>query len=317
LYSGYRGNTKPFAGSVANGITAASVVTYSGDGGQRLAQVSASRQLGISDPGSDIFQNVSNGNGTFVTSFNNANAGTGIIDAGSVTNPAAWNSVANKNISANFYVDNTQTPPVTYYDLVNSANVSLLTGATAVVPTFTAGGPAPAGLRVYTSGQAIAVNNLWAGPVPGAIVPSDYGVQVTITGSPASGDTFSLAPSTTQSMFTTLSNLINTVENPQTSTAAGNAALANNIGFALTNLDQATNNILDVRAEIGSRMSEVSALGTANTSQSLQYQQNLSNLQDLDYAKAVSDLAQKQVGLTAAQKSFQTIAQMSLFSYLP
>ena len=321
LYSGFRGTTKPFAGAVANAQTAASVVTYSGDGGQRLAQVSASRQLAISDPGSQIFQNVTTGNGTFVTAFNAANTGTGIVDAGNVTNPAAWNSVANKDISVKFYVDNTQTPSVTYYDLIDTtANVSLLTGTTPAVPTFPAVTP-PAGLRVYTDGQSIAVNNLWAptppATTPPAISPSDYGVQVTITGSPASGDSFSIAPSTNQSMFTTLSNLINAVENPQTSTAAGVAALANNIGFALTNIDQATNNVLDVRSEIGARQNEVTALGTANSSQSLQYQQTLSNLQDLDYNKAVSDLAQKQIGLTAAQKSFQTIAQMSLFTYLP
>jgi flagellar hook-associated protein 3 FlgL len=315
LYSGYMGSTKPFNGSVATGVT------YSGDNGQRTTQVSASRQLAISDSGSSVFQRIANGNGSFTTAYSGTNTGTGVIDGGAVTNPAAWSSVVNKNINVNFYVDNTQTPPVTYYDLVNGAGagagISLLTGAAAVVPTFTVGGPAPGGLRVYTSGQAIPLNNLWAGPIPAAITPSDYGIQVTLTGSPATNDSFAIAASSSQSVFTTIANLINAVENTQTSTAAGGAALSNQIGFALTNLDQAHNNILNVRAQLGSRLNEVTALGSSNSAESLQYQQTLSNLQDLDYAKAISDYTKNQMVLTAAQKSYQSIAQLSLFNYLP
>jgi flagellar hook-associated protein 3 FlgL len=312
LYSGFMGSTKPFSGSVANGVT------YAGDNGQRLAQVSASRQLAISDSGSAIFQRIANGNGYFATGLPAApaNTGTGVIDGGTVTNPAAWNSVTNKNLAVKFYVDGTQTPPVTYYDLIDTtANISLLTGAAPVAPTFPLAGPTS--LRTYTAGQAIAFKNLWAGPVPPAVTPSDYGMQVVVTGSPATNDSFTIAPSTSQSVFTTMANLINALENTQTGTAAGGAVLANQVGFALTNLDQANNNILNVRAQTGSRLNEVTALGNSNSAQSLQYQQALSNLQDLDYAKAISDYTKAQMVLTAAQKSYQGIAQLSLFNYLP
>jgi flagellar hook-associated protein 3 FlgL len=311
VYSGYMGSTKPFSGTVATGVT------YAGDNGQRTAQVSASRQLAISDSGSSVFQRIASGNGYFATGYTGTNTGTGVVDGGAVTNPAAWNSVTNKNLNVKFYVDATKTPPVTYYDLIDStANVSLLTGAAPVAPTFPAAAP-PTGLRVYAAGQAIAFNNLWAGPAPAAVTPADYGIQVTITGSPATNDSFTIAPSSSQSVFTTIANLINAVENTLTGTPAGGAALSNQIGFALTNLDQANNNILNVRAEIGSRLNEVTALGSANSAQNLQLQQTLSNLQDLDYAKAISDMAKNQLGLTAAQKSFQAISQLSLFTYLP
>ena len=63
-------------------------------------------------------------------------------------------------------------------------------------------------------------------------------------------------------------------------------------------------------------MNEIESLASLNENLSLQYQQNLSDLQDLDYAKAISDLTRKQVDLEAAQQSFSRISQLSLFNYL-
>ena len=42
----------------------------------------------------------------------------------------------------------------------------------------------------------------------------------------------------------------------------------------------------------------------------------LSELRDLDYAKALSDLAEQQFYLEAAQKSFKEISGSTLFNYL-
>jgi flagellar hook-associated protein 3 FlgL len=84
----------------------------------------------------------------------------------------------------------------------------------------------------------------------------------------------------------------------------------------VTNLDQASSNILRVRAQIGTRMNEIESLGNLDDSLGFQYQQTLSNLQDLDYAKAISDLTQQQTILQAAQQSFVKISQLSLFNFL-
>ncbi|MDP3038123.1 MAG: flagellin, partial [Rhodocyclaceae bacterium] len=192
----------------------------------------------------------------------------------------------------------------TYYDLVDvTGNVSLLTGA---VPT--ASFPGPTGLRRYFDGQPLTFNGL-------AGATADYGISVNVTGNPAAGDSFSLAPSTSQSLFRTLANLIGALEGG-TVGPGSQAKFANEIGFALTNLDQANDNILRVRAAIGSRLSEVDSLSDVNQDLQLQYQQTLSNLQDLDYAKAISDLTRKQTDLEAAQKSFMRVSQLSLFNYL-
>ncbi|MDP1652691.1 MAG: flagellar hook-associated protein FlgL [Rhodocyclaceae bacterium] len=171
LFSGYQGATKPFAGTVDQ-LNAApgNEITYYGDDGQRTLQVSATRQIEVSDPGSDVFMR--NGNG--------------------------------------------------------------------------------------------------------------------------------------ESVFKTLATLIGQLE----------ANDVSGLTVANTRLDQAGQNILRARASTGSRLNELESLGYLNQDMSLQYQQILSKLQDLDYAKAITDLTRKQTELEAAQQSFAKISQLSLFNYL-
>jgi len=306
MFAGYMGNTKPFSGSVANGVT------YSGDDGQRKLQVSATQQLAISNSGNDIFNRISNGNGIFTTGYSPSNTGSGIIDAGSVTDPAKWNSASNSgNLQVQFWVDTTGTigpANTTYYDLVDANGIppkSLLTGTNS-----TPGGAGNTFTHAYTSGQSISFTGL-AAPY------NDFGATVTIKGAPASGDSFSLQKSSAQSVFDTVRKLIFALERPLASGTNNASKLTNDIASAVTNIDQASQNIMTVRAGIGSRINEADSLKVVNDSLNLQYTQALSTLQDVDYTKAASDLARITTQLQAAQKSFVNISQLSLFSYLP
>ncbi len=304
LFSGYMGATKPFGGTV-DFLNAGNEILYAGDDGQRKLQVAATRHLEISDSGRDVFVRIKNGNGYFVTDYDANNTGTGIIDAGTVTNPATWNALANKNYELRFYVDSSVTPNVTYYDIVDTtANLSLLTGAPPAVP------PPYTGLRTYQDNQPILLQNQGLEP------PFDLGSRLVVTGSPANGDRFTLAPSSAQSIFKTLANLIGALESSTAATDAARAKFANEIGFALRDFEQANENILRVRAMIGSRLSELESLGDVNADLNLQYQQAISQLQDLDYARAISDLTRKQIDLQAAQQSFAQTSRLSLFNYL-
>lgn len=302
LFSGYMGDTRPFTGSVEAGTQ------YHGDDGQRQLQVSPSRLLETSDSGKDVFQRIRNGNGTFVTGVTAANSGTGIIDGGAVTDPALWSDAANtQNYEIRFWVDANQQlsqPGKTYYDIIETASGnSVFTGS----PPDN--DPASAGFTFtheYKSGQAIALFG------PGNI---DLGANVLINGEPATDDSFTIAPSTTQDMFSTLSTLITDLEQT-TASDSQNALLANRIGFALNNLDQAEQNVLRVRAMVGARLQEVDSLQGINEDMQIQYQQAISDLQDLDYAKAISDLTRKQTDLQAAQQSFVQISRLSLFNYI-
>lgn len=282
LFSGYMGATQPFGGTVEY-LNAApgNEMAYFGDDGERRLQVASTRYIEISDSGRDVFMNIRNGNGSFVTDYardaggNSTNTGSGVIDAGRVTDPAAWDALANKPVRIVF-------TSATAYDIVDATAATIGSGT-------------------YQSGQPVAI--------PGG------GASVTITGAPANGDSFTLAPSTTRSVFKTLAGLIETLESGITSDA-DRARYVNEIGFALRDFEQADDNILRVRAMIGSRLSELDSLASVNADLELQYQQTLSSLQDLDYAKAISDLTRKQTDLQAAQQSFSRISQLTLFDYI-
>lgn len=118
-----------------------------------------------------------------------------------------------------------------------------------------------------------------------------------------------------QDVFKTLTDLISLLQTPVT-TPAGSAALSAGLTSANGNIDQSLNNVLTVRASVGSRLKELDSLNSIGSSKDIQYSQTLSQLQDVDYAKAISQLTQQQTTLQAAQQSFVKIAGLSLFNYL-
>jgi flagellar hook-associated protein 3 FlgL len=300
LFSGYQGTTQPFA------ETAPGTVAYAGDQGQRLIQISASRQVPVSDAGSDIFQTIKNGNGTFIASAAMANAGTGVVSPGTVTNSTQWSAAGNpQDFSVVFFVDSSVTPPATTYDIIDNVNgLSLTTGAA----------PAPGPyLRTYQEGATISLSR--QAPPDTNPVAFDFGAQIEIQGQPATGDTFTIQASTNQDLFKTVYDMITALEAAQR-TSVGNARLANDLTIALSNLDNSLDNVLRVRASIGVRLNEADDARAAQGDLVVEYQRQLSELRDLDYAKALSDLTRQQLGLEAAQKSFVRVQELSLFNFL-
>ena len=246
-------------------------VAYFGDDGQRNIQVSASRQMASSNSGADVFMRVKNGNGTFVTQAAPANTGTGTVSLGSVSNPAL---LTGDNYSISFSV----VGGVTTYDVTNTTTSAVVSG----------GNP-------YMSGQAISFD----------------GMQFDIKGAPANGDVFTVAPSANESVFKTISDLINALNAPVVG-----ANLANSLTHGINSLDNALSNVLNTQTSLGLRLNEVDSLQTSGDDLSLQFKKTLSQLQDVDYIKAASDLAQQTTILQAAQQSFVKVANLTMFTYL-
>ena len=74
--------------------------------------------------------------------------------------------------------------------------------------------------------------------------------------------------------------------------------------------------MLKVRADVGARLKEVDTAQSTSDDLSLQYSKTLTGLEDLDYAKAISDLNLQQVYLQAAQQSFLKVTSLNLFDIL-
>lgn len=113
-----------------------------------------------------------------------------------------------------------------------------------------------------------------------------------------------------QDIFETLNDLI-TVLN-----TSGTAGLAAGLATANNKVDLALDNVLTVRAAVGSRLQELDALDNVGEDRHLQYSQILSELQDLDYSQALTQLSQQQFTLEAAQRSFMAVSGLSLFNFL-
>ncbi len=297
LFSGYQGATKPFAidGSLPP-VAPATVppVAYYGDDGDRLLQVGPSRQMPTNVSGSDLFMNIRGGNGSFVTatagnSGGGNNQGSGVIDGGSVNNPAQWASAV--NTYGNLRIEFSNGGSGLQYQIYDQSNNALLA--------------TPAS---FVAGQAI--------PLQKTTVPAaNFGAQVVISGTPAVGDQFSVKASTSQSLFQTMQNLISVISTP-VNASYSTTELGNRIDVELRNLDQALNNLATVRADVGSRQKELDFLTSGGEDQKVQYATTLSGLQDLDYTAAISTYSYQQIQLQAAQKSFSQISQLSLFNIL-
>jgi flagellar hook-associated protein 3 FlgL len=116
-------------------------------------------------------------------------------------------------------------------------------------------------------------------------------------------------------VFATLSNLVTLLNTPITN-AASQAAYNTGLSTAIGSLKGSVDNVLNVRADIGAKLNEIDSLDTAGSDRALQYSKSLSDLQDTDYASALSDLAKQQTIMEAAQKSFVQITSLSLFKLL-
>jgi flagellar hook-associated protein 3 FlgL len=151
----------------------------------------------------------------------------------------------------------------------------------------------------YTDGGTIAFN----------------GVQVTLSGQPAAGDSFSVAPSSNQSLFTTVQNLVSALQTGASSSSSS-TSLNNSINSSINNIDQALAQTSNVRASIGGRLNTITTQQSVASSQQIQLQTSISALQSLDYASAITTLDQQNTTLSAALQSYNLTQGLTLFKFL-
>ena len=85
---------------------------------------------------------------------------------------------------------------------------------------------------------------------------------------------------------------------------------------ALGDISAAMDNVTNARATVGARLSSLESMMNTAADRTLQYDEQLSNLQDLDYASALTAVSQQKLQLEAAQATFAATAKLSLFNYI-
>ncbi|HXY97783.1 MAG TPA: flagellar hook-associated protein FlgL [Steroidobacteraceae bacterium] len=148
----------------------------------------------------------------------------------------------------------------------------------------------------YTAGNAISFN----------------GIEVTVSGAPATGDSFTVAPAGQASVFSTINSLITTLN----SSTLNNAQISTQIGGAIQQIDNALNNFDGVQASVGGRLNAITTAASGAQTTQTQLQGTISTLSDTDYAAATTQLSTEELALQAAQESYASIAKLSLFNYV-
>ena len=85
---------------------------------------------------------------------------------------------------------------------------------------------------------------------------------------------------------------------------------------SLTEISGLTEGMATAIADVGTRMNTAQNQQDILSDNKLRYQALLSNAEDLDYAKAVTELSAEMLSMEAAQASFAKISQLSLFDYI-
>jgi len=290
LFAGYSTGTQPFAND-------GSGVTYAGDQGVRQLQISSSQKVADGFPGQRVFMDIPQGNGTFTVTAG-TNTGTAVIGVQQVLDGSQWSAAAAANAAATPPLPNDYTIRFTDPDGDGTADSWELLDANGN-PVMDNGTPPAPVTGSYTDGGSISFD----------------GVQFSLSGQPAVGDTFQVQPAGTESLFKTLNDLI-TALGSGSATPQSRAQLGTALNKAQAQLDNGLNHTIDLRTEIGARLSSLDTAASMRDDLNAQLTTSLSNTRDVDMAQAISTLNQQMVGLQAAQAAYTRIGQMSLFDWL-
>ncbi len=270
LFGGSKVKSQPYTKDAAGNFI------YNGDQDQRMLRISSGVVVAVSDPGFNVFNNIKNGNGKFITSASLTNTGSGIISPGTYAGPPTFLA---EPYSISFAVD------------VNGDTTYTVTGdntAAVIIPP-----------TLYQEDVEISFN----------------GITTEFSGTPVPGDQFKISPSSSQDIFTTIKLAIDAVEG-YSGTAGGKSIFFNQINSVQKSMDLGMKNVDITRGKIGSRLNAQDSAYNSNLSLLINAKTSLSAVQDLDVVEASTRFSQQLVVLEASQASFVRVQDLNLFNFL-
>jgi len=186
---------------------------------------------------------------------------------------------------------------------------TVVTPAAWVPDTYTISFTTPSNYQITNGAGTVVASGVYTDPNSISLIS---GIKVPISGTPAAGDSFTVAKAGTASAFSTVSNLVATLN----SSTLNNAQIATQIGGSLQQIDNAITRLNDVSASVGARINAITSSQTSAQSEQTNLTASISQLQDIDYAAAITQLNTEEISLQAAQASYASIAKLSLFNYL-
>lgn len=275
VFSGTARQTQPFVQSSSGGVT------YLGNDGVSSVEIAPNVSVNSALSGS-AFMNGMDGNGYASVSAAAGNTGSATVFATGVATAAAADAFQS--------------------------------GTTPIMLSFSSG---PGGATVYTatSGSSTVGSGTVQNTDGATTTVTLAGVEYTISGKPAAGDTFSLTPARPQSMFNVIGTIGAALKSPG-STPAARAQISQVIGNALGAITQYQNRLAAVSAKAGVTLQAVSNAATADSLASTNATNDKNSLTAANIPQVLSQINERTTSLQAAMKAFALTSNLSLFKYL-
>ena len=116
-----------------------------------------------------------------------------------------------------------------------------------------------------------------------------------------------------KNLFKILDNVIAALKTPVSGDQGKSDQLTLDIDKANRGLRNSLDNVLTVRADLGTKLTELDALDTLGSDRALGQTQQMSDLVDVDWNAAISSYTMQQAALQASYKAFSDMQGMSLF----
>jgi flagellar hook-associated protein 3 FlgL len=188
----------------------------------------------------------------------------------------------------------TYTVTVTGIDLASSPGNTLLsydvTGTVSGTTSYTS--------IPYATGQTVAVNGL-------------SGLSMNLTGNPVLGDSFTVTPGPSVSLFNVLDTAIQSIGNAPDSNTAGQA-----VSQALGDIDLGLAKVGAIRSQAGELLNRADRISGNQDKRSIQMEADRSRAEDLDMVKGISDFQKQQTGYQVAMQTYAQIQKLSLFDFI-
>ena len=141
------------------------------------------------------------------------------------------------------------------------------------------------------------------------------GISIEIDGTLENGDSYQINRSVRQDVFQSVQAIANALL-AGAETGAKSSKLANDLGQSISTMDQALEHLQSRRTIVGNRLQALDTRASENADGLVRLERQTSELNDLDFAEAVSRLNLQTTALQAAQQSYIKIQGLSLFNYL-
>ena len=252
-------------------------VAYQGDSGIRELQVAKNIKIATNQAGDAAFMTVNNALGDFSANYDTNTSGIALASA-TITDRNTYNSAMAQGYTFSFADNNAQSSPD--LTVTNRAGESVFSATP------------------YIAGQPLAFG----------------GIEVTLSGNPLPGDSFTLTEQADISIFDTINQAIAWMDQGVVSTNTEQHQVDYNA--TLDQLSTATSHITSRRVDSGMRLQLLESQSSRHLDTELNLASGKAAIEDLDFAQAIAQFEQSKIALQASQQAFSKVQGLSLFNYI-